>query len=770
MKKVLLVTLLYIGVCYGGTARDFTVVNADGVTLKYIVSSVDNQTLRLASNGYSGRVEVPETVVYNDTTWTVTSVGTAFSNCRGLTYVSLPATVTSLERQAFLDCVRLDTLVFASATPMGIPRVTTGVVYSIFSNSVSYNNRMAIIVPCGSLAAYRRTQWANFRGLRSECAVPLTVLVTEEGVVRVDSILVARNTLHNSNGWYEIGDTAFLKYEWIADDGYQWGWSCGQDWLVVTAPDTVYMQTFRIHWATLNANNISTPISVAGTMSGKDGVANYAVTPDGKSTIYASALWMGGKLDNEVCVAAHKFWGGGTDFGPGPLRVGNPFDVPFSTVQKYNHVWHLTREQIDYHIAHCGEQGYVAIEDILTWPGNGDSADGYAAQLAPYYDADGDGRYNPYAGDYPLIRGDEATFSIFHDNVSHNASQGSSPFFVEVHAMFYAFNEPQDTVLSNTVSAHYELFNRSPFSYNSVYLGAWIDFDIGYSGDDYVGCHVGESLFYGYNSQLLDNGGGLNSASVISGRAPAQGCIFLESPVEANPMSSFMTYDNGSSSLNGDPTSADDYYNYLHAYWKNGQHLRFGGNGININVTDQECNYIYPGQSFPDMGEWDEFTAGNAGRDVRGVGAAGPFSFEAGASCQLTVAHLTAWNHQLTDDVNTSRNNLIGQAPDVRRQWERDTTDSGKPFTHRPYSAPHEVGVAEAAQAEVMLYPNPTTGMLHVRLDSPERQQVQLLDMMGRVVMTATVEGGHATLDLTSLPQGVYILRTGGTAKRIVKK
>ncbi len=71
MKKVLLVTLLYIGVCYGGTARDFTVVNADGVTLKYIVSSVDNQTLRLASNGYSGRVEVPETVVYNDTTWTV---------------------------------------------------------------------------------------------------------------------------------------------------------------------------------------------------------------------------------------------------------------------------------------------------------------------------------------------------------------------------------------------------------------------------------------------------------------------------------------------------------------------------------------------------------------------------------------------------------------------------------------------------------------------------------------------------------------------------
>ncbi len=764
---MVILTLSVLGIYGGGYARDFTVVNADGVTLKYIVSSVDNQTLRLASNGYSGRVEVPETVVYNDTTWTVTSVGTAFSNCRGLTYVSLPATVTSLEQQAFLDCVRLDTLVFASATPMGIPRVTTGVVYSIFSNSVSYNNRMAIIVPCGSLAAYRRTQWANFRGLRSECAVPLTVIPTEEGVVRVDSIEVSRGTLHNSNGWYEIGDTAFLRYEWVIGHGYQWGWSCGLDWLVVTAPDTVYFQVFSIHWATLNANNISTPISVIGTMSNRYDGANYAVAPDGKSTIFSSALWMGGKRDDEVYTAVHKFWGSGTDFAPGPLRMDGMDGNSFSTVLKYNHVWHLTREQIDYHIAHCGEEGYVAIEDILSWPGNGDSADGYAAQLAPYYDADGDGRYNPYAGDYPLIRGDEATFSIFNDNVAHNASVGS-PLYVEVHVMFYAFNEPQDTALSNTVFAHYDIFNRSPYSYDSVYLGSWIDFDIGFAHDDHVGCHVGESMFYGYNSQLLDNGGSQHYDSEISGRAPAQGCIFLESPAEANPMSSFLAYNNAVSSVNGEPSGFEDYYHYLRAEWRNGQHLTFGGYGTN--PDPQPCDYMYPGLSMPELDEWDMFTAGIPGQDVRGVGAAGPFTFASGASTQLAVAHLTAWNYQYTDDVNTSRNNLIAQASDVRRQWRRDTTDSGKPFVYRPYSAPHEVGIAEAVQSEVSLYPNPTTGVLNVRLDSQGPRQVHLMDIMGRKVLSAHVMGGRAVLDLSSLSQGVYILSTGGTSKRIVKK
>lgn len=757
-------------------------------------------------------MEVPETVVYNDTTWTVTSVGTAFSNCRGLTYVSLPATVTSLEQQAFLDCVRLDTLVFASATPMGIPRIVIwAAVYSIFSNSVSYNNRMAIIVPCGSLAAYRRTQWANFRGLRSECAVPLTVLASEEGLVRVDSIKVEHYTLHNSNGWYEVGDTAVVKAERLSLDipgmivpvcsryGYFIGWSDGESDMsrpfVVEHADTLICYVDTFHYATLAVNRISTPVYQFGTLSynGDDAQQHFVDIINGSgnhpSTLYGSGLWVGSsdslsysrelwelQMDDSTVsarTAVAKFNSYGTDFYPGPLRMGSA-TTDVSAMLEYSRVWHLTREQIDYHIAHCGEQGYVAIDDILTWPGNGDAADGYAAQLAPYYDADSNGRYNPYAGDYPVIRGDECVFSIFNDAGVHGES-GSKPLGIEVHAMTYAFNEPADTALWNTVFIHYDVYNRGASHLPNTFFGAWSDFDIGYANDDFVGCDVERDMYYGYNGSERE----AVSPNSFEGVVPAQGCLVLGGAMEEGErkgMTSFMYYENNLSAACGNPVKATDYYNYLHAYWMIHRHVKYGGNGLNIGTEDIDANYMFPGDSDPNhigtggvvpSSVWTEVTAGNQPSDRRGVAGSGPFEFVAGSCQQFDIAYTTGFGEV---DVASSVSALQRNTDGVRRQWERDTTDSGKPFTYRPYSAPHEVGIAEAAQAEVMLYPNPTTGMLHVRLGLPERQQVQLLDMMGRVVMTATVEGGRATLDLTSLPQGVYILRTGGTAKRIVKK
>ena len=56
-------------------------------------------------NEYSGSVAIPETVTYNGTTYSVTSIGErAFLQCSGLTSVTIPNSVTSIGDKAFYNC------------------------------------------------------------------------------------------------------------------------------------------------------------------------------------------------------------------------------------------------------------------------------------------------------------------------------------------------------------------------------------------------------------------------------------------------------------------------------------------------------------------------------------------------------------------------------------------------------------------------------------------------------------------------------------------
>ena len=59
-------------------------------------------------NSYSGAVVIPESVTYNDKTYSVTNIGNyAFYNCSGLTSVTIPNSVTSIGQYAFRDCSSL---------------------------------------------------------------------------------------------------------------------------------------------------------------------------------------------------------------------------------------------------------------------------------------------------------------------------------------------------------------------------------------------------------------------------------------------------------------------------------------------------------------------------------------------------------------------------------------------------------------------------------------------------------------------------------------
>lgn len=56
-------------------------------------------------NRYTGAVKIPETVSYNNVTYSVTSIGEyAFFNCHGLTSVTIPNSIISIGKRAFDDC------------------------------------------------------------------------------------------------------------------------------------------------------------------------------------------------------------------------------------------------------------------------------------------------------------------------------------------------------------------------------------------------------------------------------------------------------------------------------------------------------------------------------------------------------------------------------------------------------------------------------------------------------------------------------------------
>ena len=80
-------------------------------------------------NRYSGAVDIPDTVIYNDVSYNVTSIGKeAFYGCWELTSVTIPNSVTNIGNQAFDNC--------ESLTSVTIPKSVTSIGVGAFYNCI----------------------------------------------------------------------------------------------------------------------------------------------------------------------------------------------------------------------------------------------------------------------------------------------------------------------------------------------------------------------------------------------------------------------------------------------------------------------------------------------------------------------------------------------------------------------------------------------------------------------------------------------------------
>ncbi|MBQ9677657.1 MAG: leucine-rich repeat domain-containing protein [Prevotella sp.] len=78
----------------------------------YTYSQLNGERLYYNSTAYNGDVVIPQTVIYNETTYNVTSIGiSAFEYCNNLTSITIPNSITHIYNSAFQGCTSLNKVI-----------------------------------------------------------------------------------------------------------------------------------------------------------------------------------------------------------------------------------------------------------------------------------------------------------------------------------------------------------------------------------------------------------------------------------------------------------------------------------------------------------------------------------------------------------------------------------------------------------------------------------------------------------------------------------
>jgi hypothetical protein len=399
-------------------------------------------------------------------------------------------------------------------------------------------------------------------------------------------------------------------------------------------------------------------------------VPKVADRTKGASSNFAGNVWFGG-LDaaNQLKIAAQTYRQGGVDFWTGPLSTIDA-STTADVCSEYDKIFKLTRTEVDNFVLGGGP----ITTNIQNWPGNGNIALNHDPNLAPYVDFDGSGDYNPLGGDYPYydvyntglkdnlntckarVFGDETLWWVYNDNGSNHVATGGKAIGMEIRAQAFAFKTTDE--INNMTFYNYQLINRSSFALYNTYMTVWTDADLGYYGDDYIGCDVKRGLGYIYNSKPDDIS--IAGTPGYGANIPALGCDFFQGPInttngiddngngvidetgEQMGMTKFLYFNNSFAGVplqTTDPDNATQYYQYMTGYWRDGTPFTCNtagtGNGYGEAIP---TSFVYPADTYTNgpcgAASWSE--NGVAG-DRRFMQSSGPFELQPGAVNFITV-------------------------------------------------------------------------------------------------------------------------------------
>lgn len=236
MKKTVLVTLFALMGLTSAWAYDFSAVAPTGQTLYYNITSSSERTVSVTyqhpifywfESEPTGSLIIPSTVIFNDTTYTVTAIGgDAFDNCDSLTSVTIPSTVTSIGEYAFFDC--------GSLTSVTIPSSVTTIESGAFSSCFYL---LDVLIP-NSVTTIEDNAFAS--------CVNLMNLTIPDSVTTIgdNAFYLVRNIIYHGTAtgspWGALGVNAYEEGDlFYADSTKTHLVGCKIDATSVTIPNTV---------------------------------------------------------------------------------------------------------------------------------------------------------------------------------------------------------------------------------------------------------------------------------------------------------------------------------------------------------------------------------------------------------------------------------------------------------------------------------------------------------------------------------------------------
>jgi len=511
---------------------------------------------------------------------------------------------------------------------------------------------------------------------------------------------------------------------------------------------TVNAQTFEY----LDINQVKARVNSGG---------DFQASTSGKWWGGVSNLWIGGiDAGGQLHLAAQTYHQNGVDYWPGPLTTSGAATNTL-TVSQYNRVWKLNKTDIDDFLTNFANGNvqngsFTPAADLLSWPANGDISQNYDSQLAPYMDVDGDAIYNPMAGDYPIIKGDQAIYTIFNDNYQLHQSAGKA-LGTEVHLMAYAYGPcsitSSNSFLNYTTFYNFKIVNRNSFLLINTYAGLFNDLDIGTYMDDYVGSDVADHYSYTYNSAsspsnepaigIVQLKGPINTANSIDD----DGDGTTDELFENMSMTNFMYFNNSFPGIpvsQVDPSYANEYYQYMIGYWKDGTPLTCGGNGYGGSIPTK---FAYPNNTYTNgpcgTGSWSETGTGG---DKRFLMSSGPYTLQPGAVDELEYAYIVAFD-SITD-------NPLGKL------------DLDVQTLHSIYNSTLNQCLTTAIkeqkkQNEFTLSPNPTNSILNIDCNLKTINfKMEIIDALGKTLISEeNIELNQASIDVSDLSSGIYFIK-----------
>ena len=495
-------------------------------------------------------------------------------------------------------------------------------------------------------------------------------------------------------------------------------------------------------------------------MSFGDDIGVEVPEEGGAALLYYSEFWIGGKSpDNQLKLAA-----GQGDYFAGPLTVGDA-EVDQETCEDYDRFFFLTLEQSLTHLAYYNAvqngtdleefpDGYEIPEVFYEYPAHG--ALGQAEYLAPFYDFDGNGLYNPEFGDCPAfdsmagvenlcqscmdygLSGEVCLFWITNDKGNVHTNSGGQPLGVEIHNCLYAF-VGETGILDHTIFLKKKIFNRGTQTLLDTYAGMMVDGDVGSGSDDYVGCDIDRNLAYFINGDAVDEPS--SSSPGFGMYPPALGVLTLTGLVDEldndSRMSSFMSYNNSSNPGTGEPQIANEHYNYLSGYWRDGTPVTCGGTGYSEGI--EQTTYMFPGASGEgDCLGWSEESEGNSSGDRRGLVSSGPITLEPQDTQCFEFAFIYARDEDEDGDVLEE---LVM------------ASDSVQAFYDDCFESVYTSVIEFPGVLEVDFNYNQITGILKVK----DPVDVTVFNSLGQMIENKR-STGYLEFDLSSLNTGIYFL------------